>query len=303
MDRLQRAITPKTRAIVINTPCNPSGKVFRGQELEAIATVAEQHNLFVITDEIYEYFLCGDAQHISFASLPGHGGTHHHHLRVFEDFQHYGLAPWLFNGRSEVDSGHWIFSRHRLRVRSFSAAARRSRRLDGITQATTTSSWRRNMSRSATNWSDALVAAGMTPSIPDGAYYIFGGRIATPRRDREGTSTKSAGTHWRSRHCRNRFLYRRTRRGSAAILLCQEAERLNRGVPAAAVIGLNAACEVCATTSEIRRRIEENEHIRARRALRSTEAATDADSHHRQFQCAFAPVASLVAMLVPLPRH
>jgi aminotransferase len=71
LDRLQQSITPRTRAIVINTPCNPSGKVFHPQELEAIARVAEQHDLFVITDEIYEYFLCGDAEHISFASLPG----------------------------------------------------------------------------------------------------------------------------------------------------------------------------------------------------------------------------------------
>jgi aminotransferase len=65
------AITPRTRALVLNTPCNPSGKVFSRQEMEALATLAEQHDLFVITDEIYEYFVYGDARHISFASLPG----------------------------------------------------------------------------------------------------------------------------------------------------------------------------------------------------------------------------------------
>ena len=70
-DRLAAAITPRTRALVINTPCNPSGKVFTRREMEAIAQLAEQHDLFVITDEIYEYFVYGSAQHISFASLPG----------------------------------------------------------------------------------------------------------------------------------------------------------------------------------------------------------------------------------------
>ena len=71
MERVAAAITPRTRALVLNTPCNPSGKVFSRQEMETLASLAEQHDLFVITDEIYEYFVYGDARHISFASLPG----------------------------------------------------------------------------------------------------------------------------------------------------------------------------------------------------------------------------------------
>jgi aminotransferase len=70
-DRLRHAIGPKTRAIVVNTPSNPLGKVFTKTELEAIAALAEETDLFVLTDEIYEYFVCDGAQHISFASLPG----------------------------------------------------------------------------------------------------------------------------------------------------------------------------------------------------------------------------------------
>lgn len=71
LERISAAITPRTRALVLNTPCNPSGKVFTRKEMEALALLAEQHDLFVITDEIYEYFVYGDARHISFASLPG----------------------------------------------------------------------------------------------------------------------------------------------------------------------------------------------------------------------------------------
>ena len=71
IDALRAAITPRTRALVLNTPANPSGKVFSRAELEAIAEVALEHDLFLITDEIYEYFVYGAARHISPATLPG----------------------------------------------------------------------------------------------------------------------------------------------------------------------------------------------------------------------------------------
>jgi aminotransferase len=67
---LERVVSPKTRGIVINSPGNPSGKIFTRQELEAIAAFAQKHDLFVFTDEIYEYFLYED-RHISMATLPG----------------------------------------------------------------------------------------------------------------------------------------------------------------------------------------------------------------------------------------
>ena len=70
-DRLRAAITPRTRAIIINSPSNPSGKVFSRSELEALAAVAIEFDLFVFTDEMYEYFIYDGAQHISIATLPG----------------------------------------------------------------------------------------------------------------------------------------------------------------------------------------------------------------------------------------
>jgi len=68
---LERVVTAKTRAIVLNTPANPSGKVFTREELEWIAALARERDLFIFTDEIYEYFLYDGRQHISIASLPG----------------------------------------------------------------------------------------------------------------------------------------------------------------------------------------------------------------------------------------
>jgi aminotransferase len=71
INALRAALTQKTRAILLNTPANPSGKVFTRAELESIAAVVQEHDLFLITDEIYEYFVYDGASHISPATLPG----------------------------------------------------------------------------------------------------------------------------------------------------------------------------------------------------------------------------------------
>ncbi len=70
-DALRAAVSERTRAIIINTPSNPSGKVFSRAELEAVAAVAQEHDLYVIVDEIYEYFVYDGAEHVSMATLPG----------------------------------------------------------------------------------------------------------------------------------------------------------------------------------------------------------------------------------------
>lgn len=68
---LERAWTPRTRAILINTPANPSGKVFTRDELEMIGRFAARHDLFVLTDEIYEHFVYDGLRHVSPATIPG----------------------------------------------------------------------------------------------------------------------------------------------------------------------------------------------------------------------------------------
>ena len=69
-DALAAAITERTRAIVVNTPGNPSGKVFTLAELTLIAELACRHDLFVLTDEVYEHFVFDGRVHVSPASLP-----------------------------------------------------------------------------------------------------------------------------------------------------------------------------------------------------------------------------------------
>jgi aminotransferase len=68
---LAAAFTPRTRAIIINTPNNPTGKVFTRDELEFIAGLCREHDVLAITDEIYEQILYDGAEHLVMASLPG----------------------------------------------------------------------------------------------------------------------------------------------------------------------------------------------------------------------------------------
>lgn len=70
-DELRRAFSARTRAIIINTPNNPTGKVFTRRELEFIAQLCCEFNAFAITDEIYEHIIYTDEPHISIATLPG----------------------------------------------------------------------------------------------------------------------------------------------------------------------------------------------------------------------------------------
>ncbi|MGB6874461.1 MAG: aminotransferase class I/II-fold pyridoxal phosphate-dependent enzyme [Candidatus Acidiferrales bacterium] len=70
-DELARAFSNKTKAIILNTPNNPTGKVFARTEFEMIRDLCIRHDAFLITDEIYEHMLYDGAQHISAASIEG----------------------------------------------------------------------------------------------------------------------------------------------------------------------------------------------------------------------------------------
>lgn len=69
LDDLENAVTPNTKGIVVCTPNNPTGKVYSHEELMVIGKLAEKHDLWIITDEIYEYITYPGHEHISLASL------------------------------------------------------------------------------------------------------------------------------------------------------------------------------------------------------------------------------------------
>lgn len=70
-EAIEAVIGPRTRMIVLVNPANPTGRVYRREELQIVADLAIAHDLLVLSDEVYEYITYGDARHVSIASLPG----------------------------------------------------------------------------------------------------------------------------------------------------------------------------------------------------------------------------------------
>lgn len=71
LDELRAAVTDRTRLILLNTPHNPTGTVLTRDELTAVAELATERDLLVVTDEVYEHLVFDDAEHIPIATLPG----------------------------------------------------------------------------------------------------------------------------------------------------------------------------------------------------------------------------------------
>jgi aminotransferase len=68
---LRAAFSPRTKAVIVNTPVNPVGRVFRREDLEAVAELAREFDAYVVTDEIYEHIIYRGLRHVPMATLPG----------------------------------------------------------------------------------------------------------------------------------------------------------------------------------------------------------------------------------------
>lgn len=90
-ERLESAVTQKTKAILICNPSNPIGKVYSQSELAKIAEIAKKYNLYIISDETYEYFVFDGTKHISIASLPDAADRT---ISVFSLSKTYSMTGW-----------------------------------------------------------------------------------------------------------------------------------------------------------------------------------------------------------------
>jgi len=88
---IERAIGPRTRAIVTVSPNNPTGAVYREADLRAISALCAERGLYHFSDEAYEYFTYGQARHFSPASIPG---AQSHTLSFYSFSKNYGMASW-----------------------------------------------------------------------------------------------------------------------------------------------------------------------------------------------------------------
>ena len=91
LEGIEKAVTPKTKAILYCSPSNPTGSVFSRKELEGLADIALKHNLVVITDEAYEYFVFDGAEHFSIGSIPQMAG---HAVSCFTFTKTYAMTGW-----------------------------------------------------------------------------------------------------------------------------------------------------------------------------------------------------------------
>jgi aminotransferase len=172
MDALRAALTAKTRALIINTPSNPCGKIFTLAELEALSVVAIEHNLFVFTDEIYEYFVYGDAKHISPITLPG---MRERTILISGFSKTFSVTGWRLG--YVVADAKWVGAMAYFHDLTYVCApsALQHGAAQGLEQLGT-----EFYAQLATDHYDkrarivaALNDAGMRPYVPAGAYYIL----------------------------------------------------------------------------------------------------------------------------------
>ena len=76
VEMLEKAITPKTKVLVLNSPCNPSGAVIPPEEIRKIAAFIEKHGIFCISDEIYQKLIFGETRHLSIAAASDYAKAH-----------------------------------------------------------------------------------------------------------------------------------------------------------------------------------------------------------------------------------
>jgi len=89
--KLRNCITPKTKAILLNSPSNPTGAAFNKDELMAVAQIAQEKDIFIISDELYEDILYDGREHISIASLPG---MKERTISIFGFSKSYAMTGW-----------------------------------------------------------------------------------------------------------------------------------------------------------------------------------------------------------------
>jgi aminotransferase len=179
VDALRAAITQKTRAILINTPSNPCGKVFTRAEIEAIGAIALEHDLFLLTDEIYEYFLFGGAEHVSAASLPGLADRT---ITISGFSKTFAITGWRI-GYLAADA-RWIPSIGYFHDLTYVCAPSPAQYGAAAGLAQLNAEFYRHLSMDYQKKRDllcsALSEAGLTPSVPDGAYYVLADATILP---------------------------------------------------------------------------------------------------------------------------
>lgn len=172
MADLEGVVTSKTRGMIINTPANPSGKVFTKTELKQLADFAARHDLFVFTDEIYEHFLYDGKMHVPPATLPG---MWERTITISGLSKTFSITGWRI-GYSICDA-RWAQTIGYFSDLVYVCAPAPLQ--TGVAKGLLTleTSYYENLSKEYAKKRDlicnGLFMAGLKPNIPQGAYYVL----------------------------------------------------------------------------------------------------------------------------------
>lgn len=178
-EAVERAVTPRTKAIIVNSPGNPSGKVFSRDELEVVAGIARNHDLFVLTDEIYEYFLYDGRRHVSMASLPGMAERT---ITIGGYSKTFSITGWRIG--YSVAAPRWAQAIGAMNDLLYVCAPTplQAGVATGIQELPQT--FYRQLAKDYQQKRDrfcaALAQAGLPPSVPQGAYYVLADASRVP---------------------------------------------------------------------------------------------------------------------------
>ncbi|MFT4704472.1 MAG: aminotransferase [Bradymonadia bacterium] len=171
-DAIEQSITPRTRAILINTPVNPSGKVFSREELVRLSALCIKHDLLCITDEVYEYLIYGDHEHVSMGSLPG---MWERTVTLGSYSKTFSITGWRIGYATAaaplaaaiglMNDLYYICSPHPLQL----AVAKGIRELP----ASFYTDMRDEYLAKRDDFCSVLTEVGLPPVVPDGAYYVL----------------------------------------------------------------------------------------------------------------------------------
>ena len=170
---LAAAVTPRTRLILVNTPHNPTGKVFTRAELEVIADLCRQHDLIAVTDEVYEHLVFPPATHIPLATLPG---MRERTVTISSTAKTFSLTGWKIGyAYAPPDLTEAIRRVHQFVV-FCSAAPFQEALADAITEAPGRSYYAEFLAAYTARrdfLQEVLAGAGLRPQLPQGAYFIM----------------------------------------------------------------------------------------------------------------------------------
>jgi aminotransferase len=169
---LEKVLSPKTRGIMINTPANPSGKVFSQEDLERLAAFAARHDLFIFTDEIYEHFVYDGREHIPPATLPG---MKERTITIAGVSKTFSITGWRVG--YSISDAKWTQAIGYFNdlVYVCAPAPLQMGVARGLRQLTT--DYYEKLAKEYVNKRDkicaALATAGLLPYQPQGAYYVL----------------------------------------------------------------------------------------------------------------------------------